>query len=225
MTIDLIVNELQLNGYTGTTAVLLILGGVSFVLFGIRLMKPTLGVTGFLFFSGLAFTVLGRLQVQFGDQTELIYFAICLGAGLVGGAITVFLWRLGLALLGGLGGFSLSMFVLSFNPSVLMTNETYRFAFIGTLALIGALLPTFFEKAVIIVSTSIVGSFMLLLGVDFFAQAGFVRILPSSLADAKNYQFTNTTWGFIGSFAVVALLGMIVQYNVTGRKTKGYSKI
>ena len=93
-----------------------------------------------------------------------------LAIGLVGGLISVFLYRVGLTLLGLLAGFTLAVWILSLKSGGLITNETGRAIFIGCLALVVAILIHFFEKVIIILASSMGGSYSIIYGIDTFAQ-------------------------------------------------------
>ncbi|KXS19049.1 hypothetical protein M427DRAFT_181860 [Gonapodya prolifera JEL478] len=96
-------------------AVINIVIGILFVFFGIRLFKTVLFLGGALFGGYLAFAILTNAEPDGGYKVaisrEAFYLIIILVAGLVCGFLALFLWRVGLVLLGAVGGFVLAVFL------------------------------------------------------------------------------------------------------------------
>ncbi|RKP20428.1 hypothetical protein ROZALSC1DRAFT_21401 [Rozella allomycis CSF55] len=215
--------NLEFNGYSAFSGAALIASGLLFLFFGIKLFKPILGMSGFFSFAIIAYALLGNYNVTFGDQTQLAYFGICIAAGIVGALLSIFLWRLGLALCGGLGGLCLALFILSFNISYFQ-EQNPRFIFIGVITLIGFILPLFFEKQVIIIATSLIGSFGLLTGIDVFVKLGFYQVVTAFMSQTSPYNFDQKTYIMLGSFAALTLFAILIQFKVTEKNKKHFSR-
>ena len=73
---------------------------------------------------------------------------------------------------------------------------------------------------VVIISTAIAGSLLLALGVDVFLQTGFSNLAVAILKNqASIYQISgNAVYGLLIGAIVTALMGILVQYRITGRR-------
>lgn len=202
-------------GMSGVVSgILLLVLGLIAAFFGLRLFRPALFIVGFVMFSVLGYTILSQPVLQISDT---VIVAGSLGIGLVGGFIAYALVKLGLLVLGGVGGISLAFFLLSWQGNVLAISETGRTVFIVFCALVGAILIHFLEKPAIIIFTSILGSYVFCNGVDVFAKVGFNAstkallngdIKTSSLLLVSNPKL----YAVLACVPVMAMIGMSVQF-------------
>ena len=90
---------------------------------------------------------------------------------------------------------------------MILKIEFALFLFIGC-AILGAILVLFFKKDIIIIATSIRGAFVLMDGIDAFAQQGFSTII--------SYEHTKTNllsvWMMTISAIILSLIFMTFQY-------------
>ncbi|CAG8479655.1 4942_t:CDS:2 [Diversispora eburnea] len=128
----------------------------------------------------------GTYVISPSSNVRFVYFIICVGSGTAAGTFFVFLWPTGKILVGGLGGFSLSMICLSIKNDGLITNQVGRWIFMGIFTLIMGLLASIKRsyQYLAIISTASTGCYALILGIDVFVKAGL-------LASFKTF------WGFI----------------------------
>jgi hypothetical protein len=121
--------------------------------------------------------------------------------GLVVGALFMFIWRLGLAAIGALGGLMFALFLLSWRTNGILERTLDRWIFISVFVVVGAVVIIFAERILIIVFTSLTGSFRyvgekrltfsILYGIDLFVQRGFVDAVKVFLS-SPNSPFTGT---------------------------------
>lgn len=140
------------------------------------------------------------------------------------GLLSLFLWRLGLALIGALGGFTFALFLLSWKGNGIIEGSTGRWIFIAVFAVVGAIIILFAEKHVIIFSTSISGSVSTLCGIDCFVQKGFITAVQVFLSSSSN-SFTGVfvagpeTYGYLAGVIVLAIVGILVQYHINSGRS------
>ena len=128
------------------------------------------------------------------------------------------IWRLGLAAIGALGGFFLALFILSCKSDGVIQSGIGRSIFIAIFCILGAILISFFEKPILILSTSIVGSFSFIYGVDIFAHKGFIQAVRVFLGErslSATYELTGVVIGMLVSVLILAGIGMVVQYRLS----------
>lgn len=193
--------------------------GLLFTFFGRYLFRTVIFIAGFYFFALLTFTILVNAEPmsadgksQWGSNRTAIYFGTCFSIGLVGGLLLSWLWRVGLFILGCLGGFFLAMTI-----AMAPFDTIGRNVFIAILTIFGGFLALFLEHHVIIVSTAIAGAFSFAFGVDCFANTGFRQSTYAILNGKPMLVLNNQTYALIGCMVGIAVLGIIVQYLITAK--------
>jgi Domain of unknown function (DUF4203) len=192
--------------------------GIVFLFFGIRFFKPILFLAGLAIGALATHILILNLEdkYDFGPQREWLVIAIPAVVGLVIGILFLWVWKLGLVSLGALGGFTLAIYVLSWKTDGVISSPTYRPIFIAGLVVIGALLAAFFERPVIIVCTSLLGSACICSCIDVFAATGFNIAIEMFISNKGSFEFNNSLIGLLASFAVITLVGIFVQYRYSG---------
>jgi hypothetical protein len=218
---------------TALTGIFSILLGFMFTFFGRYLYKTVLFLSGFLFGTVLLFTILTNVEPydenghsQWHESRTTIYFVSCLVSGLVFGCIVRFAWKFGLFLLGGFAGFTFAAFVCSWQSGLIIQNDLARTSFLLTVALIGGIVVLFFDNVAIVCATSLVGSYVLCLGVDCFSNTGFRQSVYSILNGKQElYQIKNPdTYALLGSMLFIAAMGVLVQLRVTSKNVREVGK-
>ncbi|PWA00756.1 hypothetical protein BB558_003222 [Smittium angustum] len=193
-----------------TAGIILIVLGTMFLFFGRKLIKITIFFGGFFLF-GIVFLVIAykiRAPLDGENVRAIIYLAIAIVVGLIGGALTLWLYKLGLFILGGLGGFALAAYIMNWSSIGLFNQNWARIVFICAFVIIGGLLVLFFERPVTIISTSIYGSYALFVGIDCFARTGFKESIASVLSKTTNpVKNTAAIYGMLAGTIVLAIIG------------------
>jgi hypothetical protein len=171
----------------------------------------------------LAYSVLVAVEPaeKFGSR-QIVYFAVCFIAGLVGGFLATCLYKLGLALMGAAIGYIVALLILSLKNGSLIESSTGRTIFIIVFAIVGALLMLVIQRHLVIIGTSLSGSYLMLAGIDVFVKTGFADNVQISSA-AKQLVTSDTSsavYGMIVSMFVIAIIGIVVQYRVTSKGRK-----
>ncbi|KAH6596102.1 hypothetical protein BASA50_005399 [Batrachochytrium salamandrivorans] len=203
--------------YNIVTAVILILTGVAFAFNGHRMFRGMLFIAGFYVFAILAVVVLGLLEsrniISLANNRDLIVFASCIVAGIIGGFLFQCLWKLGFLFIGALLGLALAAFILQFSFADPLQATPGRYIFFGVMAVVGAVLVQLFEGPVLVIATAVVGSGSLFVGIDFFVKSGFGLAVYSTIFQKRVLPSSNSTqFVMMAMFVVVALLGMLAQY-------------
>ncbi|KAJ3034872.1 hypothetical protein HDV00_004560 [Rhizophlyctis rosea] len=213
------------NGITSTSSgplttqgiilgVICLVVGLFFLLFGLRLFPIISAVAGFVFFSIIGYIILVALQPEDGyDNADTVLLAGSLAIGIIGLFLGLCLWQLGVAFIGGLAGFALASWILGMRDGGLIKSETGRIIFIVAMVLVAIVLIFMFETPVLIIATSVIGAYLLLFGVDEFTRTGFNLESYYVLTNrANSLSLTPQIIGFIVAFAVLSLIGIVVQF-------------
>ncbi|PVU85593.1 hypothetical protein BB559_006928 [Furculomyces boomerangus] len=201
-----------------TAGVILIVLGTMFLFFGRKLVKITIFFGGFFLFGILFLIVAYRIRAPLdGENTRaMIYLVVAIVVGLIGGALALWLFKLGLFILGGLGGFALAAYIMNWSSTGLFSQNWVRIVFIVAFVIVGGLLVLFFERPAIIISTSIYGSYALFVGIDCFAKTGFKESVASALSKTVNpVKNTLSVYGMLAGTIVLAIIGALVQFKTT----------
>ncbi|KAL0074082.1 hypothetical protein F4703DRAFT_1936074 [Phycomyces blakesleeanus] len=161
------------QGFTGTVLMLL---GIYFLLFGYRFFRSTLGLVGFVFFAAMTWIGLVNNEPPFGyTHNEIVYVCVPVGLGIVGAILFIFVYPIAIYFVGGLGGYFLAVFILSWKSSLVIQIEVARICFIVGLGVVMAILVFMIESYTIIFCTAFIGGYLLMLGLDLFIHTGFVN--------------------------------------------------
>jgi Domain of unknown function (DUF4203) len=197
------------HAYGLPAAVGLVLGGTLACFAGYRLFRIVLGVYGFILGAMVASSLMGV-----GSTVGMVVAALV--GGLIGSAVLVLAYFVGIALVGaGLGaliGDVIWTWVRPGDPPVLV---------IVVVALAGAIAAMMLQRYVIIVGTAFLGAWTMIVGVvNLLATRGIVRgasaaevwiLYPTSTPDER--------WAPI-AWVVLGLVGVAVQLAITGKKKK-----
>jgi hypothetical protein len=169
---------------------ILIISGIVLTFGGIQLMRITLILSGFILFSVL--TNIFSEHSNLGDQIAFIT-TIC--GGLLGSFISGSFPVIGETILGLSGGLSFAFIILSSKPGGEWNNITPPALFIILFASTGAMVIHAVRKTAIIVSSSLLGSYIVF--------NGLIRI---------NVVAEHTVYNSLALVLVLSLIGSLVQF-------------
>jgi hypothetical protein len=212
------------NFTSGSSTTGKVIGAVSILLgliitfFGYQLLDLIIGVCGFIVFGDLAYFILVRAEPPsgYGDGRGYILLIVPIVVGILGALLAYSIFRLGLALVGFLGGASLAILILSFGTHGLIQNDWGRLVFIGVLGLVMAIAIQFAERPIVIIATAIAGSLAVFMGLDSFINTGFNQITQLFLfrgigVEGLSHQATAEVWYMIAATIVLAIIGAVYQ--------------
>lgn len=199
----------------GVVAVLL---GFVFLFFGIRLFRTILALAGFAACAILAYVLLTNIGdfVGFGVHRSWIVLGVCAAAGVAGGLLALWLWTAALVALGALGGFGLSLFVLSMHAF----SASFLPFFMTALVVLGGLLAVLLERKIIVVATAMSGAVAVSSGIDVFAKTGFNNALEQLVRNHAVADGEPRMYWMLVACGGAAVVGMVVQFLTT--RVKGH---
>lgn len=173
-------------------AAIAILIGILFCFFGYRLFKIVLGIAGFIWGALLVASVVFGLT-----HSTLAAVLAGLAGGIVFALLAVFLYYVGVFILGTYLGAAVGIFVLAIFG--VMTPVWV----ILILAILGGVLAVIFQRFMIVLSTAFVGAWAVVFGIFY--------LIPKTKGGAYTYIA-------LAAWIVLGVIGMLVQYRVTARK-------
>ncbi|KAG0199042.1 hypothetical protein BGX28_007616 [Mortierella sp. GBA30] len=199
--------------------IVLMATGFLFAFFGHKFFKLTLFLAGFYVFAMLSWIALRNLEPSngYGANAPWIYLGTAGAVGLIGGCLFLCFWRIGFAAIGGVGGFYLAMFILSWSTSGLISNGTGRTIFIVCCVLVGVVLTFFLERHAVIFGTAIVGSGSFFVGLDNFLYTGYQEAFTAFLSGNHSvlfggYHVTGKVYGMLAGTLGMMVVGIAFQY-------------
>ncbi|KAJ3361821.1 hypothetical protein GGF32_006997 [Allomyces javanicus] len=197
--------------------VILIVTGLLFTFAGMKMMRICLFLAGAYLFAGFAFGILQTVEPAggFGNR-KAVYWGVGIAAALVGGALMVFFYKVGMFAIGAFGGYSLALWILALSSGGLIASKTGQIILIVVLALVGGIAMLYIEKHAVRICTAIGGAYFTMVGIDVFARTGFYNSTVAFLGgQSSTYTTSAKVYGMIAGYVVLAVLGIVVQYRTT----------
>lgn len=209
----------------GIFSALAILTGFLFCFYGKRLFKFSLFLAGLYFFGVTTYLALTNAQdkIDLGENRSTLILIISGVAGVCGALLAVCIYRFGIYLIGAVGGFFFSLWLLSIMGSHGQALEgTWRVVFIIGIVIVGIIAMFKAEKHFIVIATSMAGSFAMVLGADSYIDTGYLHLVDSLVGGAPfdPDSITPSIYGMIVTTALLSIVGMVVQYKRSGSKSE-----
>lgn len=202
--------------YSYLFGAVMIVFGIFVGFLGKKLVKPTIflvGTSAFVILSAWFIFTLAFTRDS-SETIEWVVFGVCCLVGIFIGLLLAYLSRLGTAVLTAWGGVCLAlMLYTSFVYKIDNSSQVVYWVFLVLMGIVFGLLGYFLYNHAVILSTSIIGSYMVIRGISMYAghfpneQIILERIKYGQLADFDNY-----FWIYLGGFAVLSLGCIIFQY-------------
>ena len=93
------------------------LTGLAMCFTGYRIFKVLIFLSGFYLGYWLCYSIMTGIDVDYGSSEDIIIFCSCIGAGILFGLALLYLVTVGIFVLGGLAGFFMAWWILSFIES------------------------------------------------------------------------------------------------------------
>lgn len=196
--------------------IILLVIGFCYCFFGRKLYNLTLFILGSIIGSYVAFLVLVKAEPPSGYTAEpstntLIILLVSLAIGFIVGMLLICCASVAIWLLGLVSGLALANFILAFGDGGLIKNDIARIVFIVAFAIAGLILACIFEDVIIILGTSFIGAYAMILGVDMFANTGF-RLSVRAFLDGTPYTTSRDVYLMLGGLIALFIAGSFIQY-------------
>lgn len=202
----------NLSWQSGVAAIFIICIGLFLCFMGKRMFKPFLGLVGFVAGFLWAATIMGMVKDHV-DFTDWVPWIIACIVGLIAGAICMYMWKVGVLVGAGLGGFVLSNYLMSLKVGGLIANQYGRNALVFGAVASCVLLAWFFESIVIVVTSAITGAVLAIFGLDVYVKSGFAQQLYEQVT-SKTFTlqaFHGPIMWMFASAAALAVVGALFQ--------------
>ncbi|KAI8142445.1 hypothetical protein BJV82DRAFT_714040 [Fennellomyces sp. T-0311] len=202
----------------GVAGAVLILLGCYLMVFGYRCFRPTLAVSGFLTFGLITWIGMANSQSARGYTNNAItMIAVPAGLGILGAVLYAsFLWNVSIYLVGGMGGLAFGLFICCWREDLVVRQDVPRACFLIAIAVFFAALTFFLERYVILFSSSFVGGYTFIVGIDFIAHTGYTAgiksIIDHNQLHRVKYIIDKRVYGIMSVIIVLFLISFGWQF-------------
>ncbi|KAI7898101.1 uncharacterized protein BX663DRAFT_526222 [Cokeromyces recurvatus] len=195
----------------------LIVFGLFLCSMGFRLSKFMFFVMGLLTFGSITWIVLANCKPEAGySRDSITMIVVPVGVGVIGGLVYYFIWSLAMYLIGAFGGFLFATFICCWKDDFLIINIIGRYCFIGGFALVCAIIVYFAIRPVMLLTTSFVGAYIFMFGVDCLARTGFIAgpeaLYNHNPRNLVQYQLGTKIYVLLAMIIFMFLMSVIWQY-------------
>ena len=189
---------------------------------GYRLIRLVLFLIGFVIGGGLAYFLVLAFTYQI-DETWVFYVAasVALVVGVLCGLLTVLVYYVGVFLVGFCIGLLLTWIILSLIDIEFFQENVWLPVAIAIVVgiVIGIISLKLLQKWFFMLGTTILGSVMIVWGLDYFLELGaMMYYLFLFASDRGNFEPCWYSWFIIPVLVLLLVVAFLVQALVTGRK-------
>lgn len=194
-------SQQQLNGVVAISIAL----GVLYCFLGYRTLRFLIALTGFIAAGMTAAVLTGVLT----DGSPAWMVGVGLFGGICGAFAVIFIYKLGVFMLGGLGGALALQNILADHPA-----DWVPFAVIAG-GIAAGVLALIIEPPVLMLATAILGAWMIIAGTAyFFFDTDWINEAPNFL------EGHDERWYFVLAWAILALAGAMAQFATRKKASK-----
>ena len=188
---------------------------------GYRLIKLNLFLIGFVIGGLLTYFVILAFIGNFTPSWKIyVTIIITVIVAMISGLITICIYYIGMFLAGAAVGFLGSWFILSAIDIAFFQTHIYIPLLIAlAIGIACGILTLIFQKWLVIVGTSIIGAFFIMLSLDYYLELGqMIYFLFLFAVHRSALVLCWYSWVLLALFPILAVVGFILQALVTGRK-------
>lgn len=199
------------SGFLGGIAIAV---GLTLCFFGKRFFKPFLAMIGMACGAIVGFVGMSvASQLVEIPNLKMTTYLVAVVLGILASLIFMAGWRYGVYSAAGLGGYSLTVYLLSFKAGGLVENEFGRSTCLIVGVLAAEVAAYFLEDLVLVAASCITGSLMATVGADCYLNTGFgAHIYDQAIKRTFVLpELTNSICKMMATTAGLAVLGAVVQ--------------
>ncbi|KAF9971503.1 hypothetical protein BGZ73_005547 [Actinomortierella ambigua] len=190
---------------------------------GWRHFRFTMFLAGFIAGVIIVYSVLYNVQPQQGwNHSAIIFVFGCIAGGIVLGFLCWLLHRFTIAILGGLSGLVIALYILSWRDEGVIRSTSGRIGLMVGASALGLLIGLALGRRILIPATAIVGAYMSIVGLDLMARAGFNDSIHKFFTSNPNVQYHLTTnlYIMLGLVGGLMILGFLIQTFAWNRRRR-----
>jgi hypothetical protein len=196
--------------FDGLTAAAAVLFGLLCCFWGFRMFRIILGILGFV----IGAMLVGQFVYSLTDGGMVLTVIAAIFGGIIGSALVVFVYFIGIFLAGAAAAYLLVNMLAS--PIGFMQNT----AVVVIVAIIGGIIALIFQKIIIIVSTAFIGAWCFVSGLFFFFGSGIHPLEVTELSWILNNYYYPQFLVMLIFFLLLGTAGCIFQFRLSARESE-----
>ncbi|KAI9496604.1 hypothetical protein BDB00DRAFT_807993 [Zychaea mexicana] len=199
----------------GVAGSILIILGLYLMTLGVRALRPTLGIVGFLTFGTLTWVGLANSRPSGGYSNDPItMITVPAGLGILGAVVYTILERITVYLISALGGLALALYICSWQEDNVITQQVARACFLAVLPIFMAAISFMAQHYLLLFSTAFAGSYAFIVGIDFLAHTGYLSGIKRMLDQTHDapYYLSTHVYVLLVMTGVICLISFGWQY-------------
>ncbi|KAI8067984.1 hypothetical protein BC940DRAFT_300037 [Gongronella butleri] len=177
----------------------------------------TMFIVGFYVGANVAYIILSNAKETYGSEstTQTVLLVVSVVVGILAGLLLSCCFFLAVYLCGGLAGFFLALWILSWTTNGVIQSNWGRAILIIVLVVVGIVLMIFFERPLMVIATAFIGSFAIFLGIDIYVQTGFAHAVTDFLHARTSTVIADATpqlRAMLGGCLGLAIVGGLIQW-------------
>lgn len=202
----------------------LIILGLFVGFFGRKFIPITIFSIGTLVFVGISSWLIFRLAFDRDSSqvTEWIVFGVCCVVGIFVGILLAWLAKYTAAGLSAYGAVCLGLILYtSFLYKWDNDKQVLFYLFLVGMGIVGGILGFVLYNHALIISTSIIGSYLFIRGISLYA-GGFPNemLIIEQIKHGQISEFPGTFWAYFSGFILLAIGMVVVQYKLFGKMSE-----
>ena len=184
-------------------------------------MRVVLFLIGFFAGGAIAYFIVLAFTHELDEAwVPYVAFTSAVAVGIFSGILTICIYYIGIFLAGAGIGFLIAWFILAaIDAQFFQTHIWVPFVTASVVGLGLGVVGLFFQKWFFMLGTSVLGAFKIVWGLDYFVELGsmiyYLFLFAEHRTELKPCWYS---WCVIPLFIVLALVGLLIQAALTGRK-------
>ncbi|KAG2223995.1 hypothetical protein INT45_009581 [Circinella minor] len=199
----------------GVAGSILLILGLYLMTMGVRTLRLTLGVVGFLTFGALTWIGLANSSPSGGYSNDPItMITVPAGLGILGAVCYIILERVTVYLIGALGGLALALYICSWREDHVITQDVARACFLAVLPIFMTAITFMAKHYMLLFSTAFAGSYIFIVGIDLLAHTGYLTGIKGILDRTHQtpYDISTHVYAMLAMTIVLCLISLGCQY-------------
>ncbi|KAF9176712.1 hypothetical protein BGZ51_009773 [Haplosporangium sp. Z 767] len=202
---------------------ILLLIGIILTFRGYRHYRLTMFLAGFIAGCVIVYSILINIEPASGwSYRQIIYLFASMAGGFVLGAFCWLFHRFTTWILSGLAGLVVALYILAWRDGGLIHKRGGLIGLLVGATALGMILGLFLGRRVLIPASAILGAYLTIIGIDFFARTGFTESISRFFTTnpTTDYRLTTNLYIMLGVTGGLMLLGILFQLFAWRRRNR-----
>ena len=202
-------SEMHSSAGSMATGIVLIITGLFLTYMGCRILKAFLSISGFIIFGSITaiLIIMSKPHLSFEVHYVAFWLIVIIG-GVLGGFIFNKAWKFAIYCIASYGGVLAGFWILGMVPEI--NQYVNKMFFLIACSILSGICGYYMDEIIVIVSSSLVGSFTIFFGIDMIKPRGFRANLTAVFDEVKSLEKArDIAIGFMSSNVRNYMIGVL----------------